>query len=121
MVEKKQCVKSVQIRSFSWSVFSRIRTEYGEILRRTRYTDQKFFVFGHISRSEVFPRMRNICLISSFILYLYKFAMDMFFGYFLRKKQMKKKGETNKYFPTDFRVSVIQKLANTFETKMNDS
>ena len=47
--------------------------------------------------------------------------MDMFFGYFLRKKQMKKKGETNKYFPTDFRVSVIQKLANTFETKMNDS
>ena len=27
------CVKSVQIRSFFWSVFSRIRTEYGEILR----------------------------------------------------------------------------------------
>ena len=26
-----QCVKSVQIRSFFWSVFSRIRTEYGEI------------------------------------------------------------------------------------------
>ena len=24
------CVKSVQIRSFFWSVFSRIRTEYGE-------------------------------------------------------------------------------------------
>ena len=27
------CVKSVQIRSFFWSLFSRIRTEYGEILR----------------------------------------------------------------------------------------
>ena len=27
------CVKSVQIRSFYWSVFSRIRTEYGEIPR----------------------------------------------------------------------------------------
>ena len=26
-------VKSVQIRSFFWSLFSRIRTEYGEILR----------------------------------------------------------------------------------------
>ena len=26
------CVKSVQIRSFFWSVFSRIRNEYGEIL-----------------------------------------------------------------------------------------
>ena len=27
------CVNSVQMRSFFWSVFSRIRTEYGEILR----------------------------------------------------------------------------------------
>ena len=27
----KLCVKSVKIRSFFWSVFSRIRTEYGEI------------------------------------------------------------------------------------------
>ena len=27
------CVKSVQVRSFFWSVFSRIRTEYGEVLR----------------------------------------------------------------------------------------
>ena len=42
------CVKSVQIRSFFWSVFSRIRTEYGEILRISPYsvrvrenTDQK--------------------------------------------------------------------------------
>ena len=26
------CVKSVQIRSFFWSVFSRIRTEYGDIV-----------------------------------------------------------------------------------------
>ena len=26
------CVKSIQVRSFFWSVFSRIRTEYGEIL-----------------------------------------------------------------------------------------
>ena len=29
------CVKSAQIRSFFWSVFSRIRTEYGEIPRDT--------------------------------------------------------------------------------------
>ena len=28
---KLHCLKSVQIRSFFWSVFSRIRTEYGEI------------------------------------------------------------------------------------------
>ena len=30
--EYTHCVKSVQIRSFFWFVFSRIRTEYGEIL-----------------------------------------------------------------------------------------
>ena len=42
------CVKSVQMWSFFWSVFSRIRTEYGEILRISPYsvrmqenTDQK--------------------------------------------------------------------------------
>ena len=34
-------VKSVPIWSFFWSVFSRIRTEYGEIL-----------AFGHFSRSD---------------------------------------------------------------------
>ena len=33
-------MNSVQGRSFFWSVFSRIRTEYGEVL-----------VFGHFSRS----------------------------------------------------------------------
>ena len=42
------CVKSVQIRSFFWSVFSCIRTEYGDLLRKPPYsvriqdnTDQK--------------------------------------------------------------------------------
>ena len=39
-------MKSVQIWSFFWSVFSDIRTEYREI--RTR----KNFVFGHFSRTE---------------------------------------------------------------------
>ena len=39
------CVKSIQIRRFFWSVFSRIRTEYGKI--RTR----KNSVYGHFSRS----------------------------------------------------------------------
>ena len=42
------CVKSVQIRSFFWSVFPCIRTEYGDLLRKSPYsvrvlenTDQK--------------------------------------------------------------------------------
>ena len=29
------CVKSVQIRSYFWSVFSFIRTEYGDLLRKS--------------------------------------------------------------------------------------
>ena len=37
-------VKSVQVRSFFWSVFSRIRTEYGKIPTR------KNFVFGHFTQ-----------------------------------------------------------------------
>ena len=42
------CVKSVQIRSFFWSVLFHIRTEYGDLLRKSPYlvrirenTDQK--------------------------------------------------------------------------------
>ena len=33
----KHCVKSVQIRSSFWSVFSRIQTEYREIKKRLQY------------------------------------------------------------------------------------
>ena len=45
---EKHWVKSVQIRSFFCSVFSRIRTEYGGGKIRTRKTS----VFWHFSRSE---------------------------------------------------------------------
>ena len=34
------CVKSVRIRSFFWSAFSRIWTEYGETLRISQYSVQ---------------------------------------------------------------------------------
>ena len=44
--EKKTCVKSVQIRSYFWSVYSCTRTEYRKI--RTRSDS----VFGHFSRSK---------------------------------------------------------------------
>ena len=50
------CVKSVQIRSFFCSAFSRIRTEYEEIRSKSPYsvrmrenTNQKNSVFGHFS------------------------------------------------------------------------
>ena len=45
----KHCVKRDQIRSFFWSIFSCIWTEYTK--RRTR----KNSVFGHYSRNEIFP------------------------------------------------------------------
>ena len=51
-------MKSVQIRSFFWSVLSRICTQYGEILRISPYSvriresmDQKTPLFRHVSRS----------------------------------------------------------------------
>ena len=54
---KSHSVKIFRIRSFFWSVFSRIRTEYGEILRISPYsvrmkenTDQKNLEYGHFSR-----------------------------------------------------------------------
>ena len=49
------CVESVQIRSFSCSVFSRIRTEYREIIALRNQSEcwktrtRKNSVFGHIS------------------------------------------------------------------------
>ena len=49
------CVKIVQIRSFFWSPFSRIRTEYGEILKSEfeKMQTRKNSVFGQFSRDSV--------------------------------------------------------------------
>ena len=62
-------MKSVQIRRFFWSVFSRIPTEYGEIRRISSYsvrmwenTDQKNSVFRHFSRSVNKNIMRLVIL-----------------------------------------------------------
>ena len=59
--EKYHCVKSVQILSFFWFVFSCIRTEYGDLLGNFLYsvriqenTDQKNSVFGHFSCSDFY-------------------------------------------------------------------
>ena len=55
---KEHCVKCVQIRSFFWSVFSRVRTEYVEIRSMSSYSvrmrensNQKSSIFGHFSRN----------------------------------------------------------------------
>ena len=61
------CVKNVQIRSFFWHVFSRIWTEYGEILRIAPYsirmrenTDQKSSLFRQFSRSVIYQDPRSM-------------------------------------------------------------
>ena len=45
-IKNTDCVKSVQIRGYFWSVFSCVRTEYRKIRTRNKS------VFGHISRSN---------------------------------------------------------------------
>ena len=47
--KNQHCMKIVQIRSFFWSVFSRIWTEYSVQIRKIR--TRKNSVFGHFSRS----------------------------------------------------------------------
>ena len=49
------CIKSVQIRSFFWSVFCRIRTEYGEIRSR-----RKNLKLHWLKRPETVPQKRNL-------------------------------------------------------------
>ena len=76
--ELNHCVKSGQIRSFFWSVFSRIRTEYGEILylsvfipnagkqgpEKTPYLDTSrskyFIIVGFLLTFYVFPLISNM-------------------------------------------------------------
>ena len=63
----RHCAKSVQIRCFFWSVFSRIWTEYGVLLRNFPYsvqirenTDQKKLRFGLFFTQ----RVKDIILLS---------------------------------------------------------
>ena len=50
------CVESIQISSFFWSVFSRIRAEYGDLLRSNarKYGPEKNSIFGLFSHSVDF-------------------------------------------------------------------
>ena len=62
-------VKSVQIRSFFWSVFSNIRTEYGEIpcispysVQMRENTDQKKLrIWKHFTQWTVMPYLLQKC------------------------------------------------------------
>ena len=55
------CVKSVQVRNYFWSVFFCIRTEYGDLLRKFPYsvriqenTDQKYLrIWTHFTQCRL--------------------------------------------------------------------
>ena len=59
------CVKSVQRRSFFWSLFSCIWTKYKDLIRKSLYSFQirtrKNPVFGHFSRSVELGRHHFCC------------------------------------------------------------
>ena len=76
----RNCLKSVQIQNFFWSVFSRILTEYGKI--RTR----KNSVFGHFPHSACFGHKtefsfnyKNLLLLKKQNQYAQKFKRVKFF------------------------------------------
>ena len=66
----KKCVKKVQIGSFFWSVFSRIWTEYGDLLCKSRFTfyavkEQKSEVYSEscqTSMTEIFDKVLSTLL-----------------------------------------------------------
>ena len=59
------CVKSVLIRSYFWSVFSCIQSEYRKI--RTRNNS----VFGHFSRSDSYCQLATYLLVTLLIYSIY--------------------------------------------------
>ena len=61
-------VQTVQMRSFFWSVFSCIRTDYGDLRSKSPYSVQKQEnadqkkLFGHFSLSDQVYQSTAICL-----------------------------------------------------------
>ena len=69
------CVKSAQIRSYFWSVFSRIWTEYGEIqsispcsVQMRENEDQNNSDYGHFSRNAL--HISSFSIVTFFIRFL---------------------------------------------------
>ena len=104
-------VKSVQIRSFFWSVFSCIRTEYRKILTR------KNSVFGHLSRSVCMSRLLyryNIIIVIIIFFILVRWKIQL-----LEIPTTAGKVELS-FFNTKFAISILITNCNTFSIA-NDS
>ena len=79
------CVKSVRIWELFWSVFSRIRTEYGEILLTSPYsvqilenTDHNHSKYGHFLRSGTPNSLKKEISSSSNAEFKHQFHCDGF-------------------------------------------
>ena len=102
------CVKSVQMRSFFWSVFSRIRTEYGyAVFLRTqsecgKIRIRKNSVFRHFLRHSVLSVFKLLYECKQFLLKLYYFY---YWCGFSKKKSGCGEGHlfrTRQYFSINF-------------------
>ena len=65
-IKNQHCVKSVQIRSFFWSAFSCIRTEYGDLRSKfipntEKYGPEKTPVFGQFLCSATNGESKLYC------------------------------------------------------------
>ena len=78
-------MKSVQMRSFSWSVFSRIWTEYREKCRKIR--TRKNSVFRHFSRSvskwKISYTVKSVISLSSQVKFYKRFSFTLNYIRFL--------------------------------------
>ena len=84
-------VKSFHIRSFFWSVFSYIRTEYEDLIQYgvnlriqnewMKIRTRKNYVYGHFSRSEHSKFYFYASIIFTFYVYLFTCDEQMFHHY----------------------------------------
>ena len=84
------CVKSVQILNFSWSVFSRIRTENGDFRSKSPYSvrirevrTRKNSLLGRFSRSD-----HSWGNFSFFLSYVFPWSVRYFFSFLVWYAQL---------------------------------
>ena len=108
-------LKSVQIQTFFWSVFSRIRTEYGDLIRKLPYSVRMYSVkknsaFGHFSRSLVLYQTntwkRSIRQSNNLRSNKWRVEQNPRYGIFI-SKYLKDSSQTVQLFQTHAKFQVI--------------
>ena len=117
------CLECVQTRSFFWSVFPRIRTEYGEILRiythsiriRENTDQKKLRIWALFTKCEdCWPWTKALIWKREFYV---KYCVSSFFFSYLIKiiatKIMGRIDDVEKYF-SDWRIDGMQPVSHQF-------